>query len=172
MSLENPFSRQESKKLNYENLLSSIVKNNGRLSDIAQKLLERKDLLAITPATLDNSLGAYGVNSIGDNLQEGIEIKGVRINPENMTEEVAIHELIHFFSMPALKGGFDAEQQNKLQEISENVKDYWLKTKALWSYAKQNNYEAINSHSKTQRGFQKGCHDPFRFRLGLALRQK
>ncbi len=139
--------RSENNKINYPKVLESIEANNGRLKDIASKFLENPELLEIVPAQLKTDQAGYGVNSIREAENAKILAKGISINPEHMTEEVAIHELVHFFSMPALSSGLQYEQAQELDKLAENVKIYWLKTKALWNSAKNRGYEATNSHS-------------------------
>lgn len=128
-------------------ILESIKNNNGRLKDIASRFLDNPEPLKIVPAQLNPDQRGYGVNSIGETDTQKIKLKGININPEHITEEVAVHELVHFFSMPALKGAFDAEKKKEFEKLAENVKTYWLKTKALWDYAKSKGYEATNDHS-------------------------
>lgn len=144
---ESQLKRNEGYKIDYFRVLESIKNNNGRLKDIASKFLENPELLKIVPAELNPRQQGYGVNSIEKTNDNKIKLEGININPEHMTEEVAIHELIHFFSMPALKSAFEAERRQELDMIAENVKMYWLKTKALWDYAKNKGYKATNNHS-------------------------
>ncbi len=147
MKPEKILQQNEIKRINYFSILESINKNNGRLKDIASKFLENPELLKIVPAQLNPDQRGYGVNSIDETDSGKIKIKGININPEHMTEEVAIHELVHFFSMPALYSAVEAEKKNEFGKLAENVKTYWQKTKALWDYAKSKGYKATNSHS-------------------------
>ncbi|HRH21860.1 MAG TPA: hypothetical protein PLJ58_01525 [bacterium] len=151
MNFEKPYqaneSENENNKIDYTKVLESIEMNNGRLKDIASKFLENSELLEIVPAQLKTDQAGYGVNSIREGGDGKIRLKGISINPEHMTEEVAVHELVHFFSMPALSSGLQYEQAQELDKLAENVKTYWLKTKALWNSAKSRGYEATNSHS-------------------------
>lgn len=149
--MENKFNNIESgiekKKLDYIKLLESIAINNGELALIAQKFLERKDLLEIVSANIVSGTPFYGVNSIEQNSENKIDIQGIQINENNITEEIVIHELVHFFSMPALQGGLSAQQNNTLENISPNVAQYWQKMKALWDYVNTQNYSSRNSSS-------------------------
>lgn len=142
-----PVNNEGVNKFNYLTTLQSIERNNGNLKVIAQKFLTRPDLLSIVKATTDKNFRAYGVNSIDDTDSEKIKIKGITLNPEHITEELVLHELVHFFSMPALRGAFNAQQKNEFNNLAENVKIYWLKTKALWDFVKSKEYSATNTHS-------------------------
>ena len=137
----------EKNKIDYSRVLESIKTSNGRLKDIASRFLENPELLKIVPAQLNPDQRGYGMNSIGNTENEKIKIKGININPEHMTEEVAVHELVHFFSMPALYSAVESEKKKEFEKLAQNVKTYWQKTKALWDYAKSKGYEATNDHS-------------------------
>jgi hypothetical protein len=134
-------------KIDYFRVLESIKDNNGRLKEIASKFLEKPELLKIVPAQLNRNQPGYGVNSIREADTERIHIEGIQINPQHMTEEVAMHELVHFFSMPALRGAFDAKQKNELEKLPENIQTYWNKTTMLWDYVKSKGYRATNNNS-------------------------
>ena len=137
----------EKNKIDYSRVLESIKTSNGRLKDIASRFLENPELLKIVPAQLNPDQRGYGMNSIGNTENEKIKIKGININPEHMTEEVAVTEIVHFFSIPAQYSAVESEKKKEFEKLAQNVKTYWQKTKALWDYAKSKGYEATNDHS-------------------------
>lgn len=145
----------QEKKLDYLTLLRSIENNHGRLEKIAQRFLERPNLISGVRAKTDPNLRAYGVNSIGETIDGsegriiGLKTKGIIINPNNLTEEVAIHELVHFFSMPALHLAYELQQKGMLDRAPEEIKKYALNIQKTFDYATSKGYRSINSHSMT-----------------------
>lgn len=99
------------------------------------------------PANIVSDVPFYGVNSIEQKTDNEIEIKGIKINENKITEEIVLHELVHFFSMPALQAGLSAKQSNSLEHLSPNVVKYWQKMKVLWNYVNTQNYSSRNSSS-------------------------
>lgn len=145
----------QEKKLDYLALLKSIENNHGRLEEIARRFLERPDLITGVKAKTDPNFRAYGVNSLGETTGEdadkiiGQKTQGITINPNHLTEEVAVHELVHFFSMPALKLAYEMQQKGMLDQAPEEMKKYALNIQRAFDYASSKGYRSTNSHSMT-----------------------
>lgn len=152
-----PGSQQDNqeKKLDYLALLKSIENNHGRLKEIARRFLERPDLVAGVKAKIDPNFRAYGVNSLGETTGEdtskiiGQKTLGITINPNHLTEELAIHELVHFFSMPALKLAHEMQQRGIFDQAPEEMKIYALNIQRAFNHATDMGYRSTNSYSMT-----------------------
>lgn len=144
MNLEMPNSNFD-KKINYLSEIENIKNNNEFLSDIAERFLERPDLLKLVKAFRDKELSAYGKNSM-DSSVEKYKIKGITINPKNEDSELLIHELVHFYSMPALESAIQHKLKGS-QTIPSFLK-YLNDLGKLMHFAKKNGYSIINSYSK------------------------
>ena len=145
----------EKNKIDYLKYLELIERDDGRLKEIAQRFLERPELITGVKAKSDEGLEAYGKNSLGETTGKSIgkvvgqNTEGITINPNHLTEEVAVHELVHFFSMPALKLTHELQKIGKLEDAPEEMKKYAMNIQKAFNYAEANGYTSINSHSMT-----------------------
>lgn len=89
-NFENPLD-----ELGYPKLLEAIAVKKEFLSDIAQEFLKRPDLLQLIRSKKADMAG-FGVNRVEPNPEE-IILKGITLNPKFISDELTLHELLHFF---------------------------------------------------------------------------